>query len=78
MWWGVETSALQHGSQPRLSDVLRYGRAGVGLPVCIVREALWAQQGGCDREPARLQAIMAGVQNPWGLYMIAFFVYTTN
>lgn len=35
--------------------------------MCIVRGALWAQQGVCDRVPARLQGIIAAVPYPEGL-----------
>lgn len=61
-----------------LSDVFRLKRAGAGLPVCIVREALWAQHGGCDRVLARLQRIIATVKYPLGFMGHRVFVYTTN
>lgn len=43
-------------------------RAGAGLPVCIVSEALWAQQGAYDRVPASLQGFIAAVSE--GLWEI--------
>lgn len=45
-------------------------RAGAGLPVCVVREALWAQQGDCGRMPASLSRIIAAVPDPVRLQKI--------
>lgn len=47
-------------------------RADAGLSVCIIREALWAQQGGCDRVPANLRGIIAAVPDPEGSWEIEF------
>ena len=55
----------------RASQMLfSWWRAGAGLPVCIVSEALWAQQGAYDRVPASLQGFIAAVSDPEGLWRI--------